>query len=64
MVKNCGSFPGFEVFKEERSCLSVKMCEFASKKLDVSHTSVDFTSSIYKNMFDVNEKFHEKAMLW
>ncbi|CAB4426822.1 unnamed protein product [Rhizophagus irregularis] len=63
-VKNCDFFPGFEVSKEERKCLGVKMCEFASKELlDVSHTSVDFTSSIFKNTFNANEKFYEKATL-
>ena len=35
IVKNCDFFPGFEVSKEERKCLSIKMCEFASKELDV-----------------------------
>ena len=64
MVKNCDFFSGFEVSKEERKCLGVKMCEFASKELDISHTSVNFTSSIFKNTFNANEKFHEKAILW
>ena len=64
MVKNCDFFPGIEVSKEERKYLSVKMCEFASKELDVSHTFVDFTSSLFKNTFDASEKFNEKAKLW
>ena len=64
IVKNCDFFPGVKVSKEERKCLGVKMCEFASKRLNVSHTSVDFTSPIFKNMFDANEKFNEKATLW
>ena len=38
----------------------MKVYEFAFKKLDVDHTSIDFTKSIFKNMFDINEKFHEK----
>ncbi|GBC27218.1 hypothetical protein GLOIN_2v1763409 [Rhizophagus irregularis DAOM 181602=DAOM 197198] len=62
-VKNCDFFPGIKVSKEERKCLSVKMCEFASKKLEVDHTSVDFTSSLFKNLFDANEKFQERATL-
>jgi len=32
--------------------------EFASKELDVSHISIDFIKSTFKNMFDINEKFH------
>ncbi|CAG8694190.1 9127_t:CDS:2, partial [Funneliformis caledonium] len=50
-------------FKEERKVLGVKMCEFASKELDVDHISVDFASSFFKNIFNANEKFFEKATL-
>ncbi|CAG8662781.1 5294_t:CDS:2 [Funneliformis caledonium] len=32
-------------------------------QLNISHTSVDFTSSLFKNMFNANEKFYEKATL-
>ena len=64
IVKNCDFFPGFEVSKEERKCLSIKMCEFASKELDVSHTSVDFNSLSFKNTLNADEKFHEKTTLW
>ena len=64
VIKNCDFFSGLKVIKEQRQCLSVKMCEFASKELDVGHTSVDFTKSLYKNTFDANEKFYEKATLW
>lgn len=64
IVKNCDFFSGIKVSKEEWSCLNVKMWEFASKELDVGHTSVDFTSSIFKNTFNANEKFNEKAILW
>jgi hypothetical protein len=63
-VGNCDFFPGIKVSKEQRQCLSVKVCEFASKELDTGHTSVDFTQHIFKNMFDANEKFHEKATIW
>jgi hypothetical protein len=63
-VKNCDFFPGFQVSKEQRNCLGVKVCEFASKQLNVEHTSVNFSESLFKNMFDANEKFHEKATLW
>ena len=56
IVKICDFFPGFEVSKEERKCLSVKMCEFASKELDVSHTSVNFNSLFFKNTLDIDEK--------
>ena len=63
-VKNCDFFPGIKVSKEQRQCLGVKVCEFASKELDISHVSVDFTEPLFKNMFDANEKFHEKATLW
>uniref|UniRef100_U9T548 Uncharacterized protein n=1 Tax=Rhizophagus irregularis (strain DAOM 181602 / DAOM 197198 / MUCL 43194) TaxID=747089 RepID=U9T548_RHIID len=62
-VGNCDFFPGIKVSKEQRQCLSVKVCEFASKELDTGHTSVDFTQPIFKNMFDANEKFHEKATI-
>lgn len=63
-VQNCDFFPGIRVSKEQRNCLSVKVCEFASKELDVGHTSVDFSKSFFKNIFDANEKFHEKTTLW
>ncbi|POG72917.1 hypothetical protein GLOIN_2v1773210 [Rhizophagus irregularis DAOM 181602=DAOM 197198] len=62
-VGNCDFFPGIKVSKEQRQCLNVKVCEFASKELDTGHTSVDFTQPIFKNMFDANEKFHEKATI-
>ncbi|CAB5386575.1 unnamed protein product [Rhizophagus irregularis] len=62
-VQNCDFFPGIRVFKEQRNCLSVKVCEFASKELDVGHTTVDFSKSFFKNIFDANEKFHEKTTL-
>ena len=39
------------------------MCKFASKELDISYTSVNFTKSLFKNTFDANEKFYEKATL-
>lgn len=63
-VKNCDFFPGIQVSKEQRQCLGVKVCEFASKELDIGHTSVDFSKPLFKNMFDANEKFYEKATLW
>ena len=63
-VKNCDFLPGIKVSKEQRQCLSVKVCEFSSKELDIGHTSVDFTESLFKNTFDANEKFHEKATVW
>ena len=63
-VKNCDFLPGIRVSKEQRQCLGVKLCEFASKKLDISHTSVDFSEPLFKNAFDANEKFYEKATLW
>lgn len=63
-VKNCDFFPGFLVSKEQRQCLGVKVCEFASKELDNGHSSVDFTKPLFKNTLDANEKFHEKATLW
>ncbi|RGB23003.1 hypothetical protein C1646_775155 [Rhizophagus diaphanus] len=62
-VKNCDFFPGIKVSKEQRQYLSVKICEFASKELDTGHTSVDFTQPIFKNIFDANKKFHEKAII-
>jgi hypothetical protein len=63
-VKNCDFFSGIKVSKEQRQCLGVKVCEFASKELEIGHTSVDFTQPLFKNTFDANEKFHEKATLW
>jgi hypothetical protein len=63
-VKNCDFFPGIQVSKEQRQCLGVKVCEFASKELDINHTSVDFSMPLFKNTFDANEKFYEKATLW
>ena len=62
-IKNYDFFSRLKVIKEQRQCLGVKMCEFASKELDISHTSVDFTKSLFKNTFDTNEKFYEKATL-
>ncbi|PKC54498.1 hypothetical protein RhiirA1_477216 [Rhizophagus irregularis] len=62
-VQNCDFFSGIRVSKEQRNCFSVKVCEFASKELDVGHTSVDFSKSFFKNIFDANEKFHEKTTL-
>ncbi|PKK64622.1 hypothetical protein RhiirC2_787238 [Rhizophagus irregularis] len=53
-----------KVSKEQRQCLSMKVCEFASKKLNTGHTSIDFTQPIFKNMFNANEKFHKKATIW
>ncbi|CAG8743238.1 22548_t:CDS:2, partial [Rhizophagus irregularis] len=52
-----------KVSKEQRQCLSMKVCEFASKKLNTGHISVDFTQPIFKNMFNANEKFHKKATI-
>ena len=63
-VKNCEFFPGIAVTKEQRECLSVKVCEFASKKLDVNHTSVDFSMPLFESVFNANEEFHKKATLW
>ena len=63
-VKNCDFFPGIQVSKEQRQCLGIKLCEFASKRLDISHTSVDFSEPLFKNTFDANEKFYEKTTLW
>ncbi len=63
-VKNCDFFSGSKVSKEQRQCLGVKLCEFSSKELKIGHTFVDFTKSSFKNIFDANEKFHEKATLW
>ena len=63
-IKNCDFFPGVKVSKEQRECLSVKVCEFASEELDIGHTSVDFSVPLFKNMFDANEEFHKKSTLW
>lgn len=63
-VKNCDFFPGVKVTKEQRECLSVKMCEFASERLDIGHTSVDFSIPLFKEMFDANEEFHKKTTFW
>ena len=49
-IKNCDFFPGVKVSKEQRECLSVKVCEFASEELDIGHTSVDFSVLLFKNM--------------
>ncbi len=57
IVKNCNFFSGFEVSKKERKCLGIKMCEFASKELDVSYTSIDFILSIFKNTFNRIPKY-------
>ena len=63
-VKNCDFFSESKVSKEQRQYLSVKLCKFSSKELEIGHTSVDFTKSSFKNIFDANEKFYEKATLW
>ncbi len=64
IVKNCEFFPGIKVSKEQRECLGVKVCEFASKELDVGHTSVDFSVPLFENVFNAHEKFHKKTTLW
>lgn len=63
-VKNCEFLPGFQVSKEQRQCLGVKICEFSSKELDTGHTSVDFSKPLFKNTYEANEKFCEKTTLW
>lgn len=63
-IKNCEFFPGTKVSKEQRECLGVKVCEFASKELDIGHTSVDFSVPLFKNMFEANEKFYKRATIW
>lgn len=63
-IKNCEFFPGIKVSKEQRECLGVKVCEFASKELDAGHTSVDFSIPLFKKMFEANEEFHKKATIW
>ena len=37
-VKNCDFFSGVKVSKEQQECFSVKICEFASEKLDIGST--------------------------
>ncbi|CAB5188576.1 unnamed protein product [Rhizophagus irregularis] len=59
-VKNCEFFPNISVIKEQRECLSVKVCQYASKELDIGHTSVDFSTPLFENMFNANEEFHKK----
>jgi hypothetical protein len=34
------------------------VCQYASKELDIGHTSVDFSTTLFKNMFNANEEFH------
>ncbi|CAB4381019.1 unnamed protein product [Rhizophagus irregularis] len=62
-VKNCEFFPNISVIKEQRECLSVKVCQYASKELDIGHTSVDFSTPLFENMFNANEEFHKKTTL-
>ncbi|RHZ58579.1 hypothetical protein Glove_372g161 [Diversispora epigaea] len=38
-IKNCEFFPGIKVSKEQRECLGIKVCEFASKELNAEHIS-------------------------
>ncbi|RHZ82021.1 hypothetical protein Glove_114g20 [Diversispora epigaea] len=63
-IKNCEFFPGIKVSKEQRECLGVKVCEFASKELDVGHTSVDFSIPLFKKMFEADVEFHKQATIW
>ncbi|RHZ64762.1 hypothetical protein Glove_320g89 [Diversispora epigaea] len=63
-IKNCEFFPGIKVSKEQRECLGVKVCEFASKELDVGHTSVDFSIPHFKKMFEADVEFHKQATIW
>jgi hypothetical protein len=63
-IKNCEFFPGIKVSKEQQECLGVKVCEFASKELDVGHTSVDFSIPLFKKMFEANVEFHKQATIW
>ncbi|RGB23959.1 hypothetical protein C1646_821855 [Rhizophagus diaphanus] len=34
------------IIKEQRECLSVKVCQYASKELDIGHTSVDLSTPL------------------
>ena len=47
-VKNCDFFPKAKVSKEQQEYLSMKVYEFASEKLDIGHTSVDFSVPLFK----------------
>ncbi|RHZ78932.1 hypothetical protein Glove_154g37 [Diversispora epigaea] len=63
-IKNCEFFPDIKVSKGQRECLGVKVCEFASKELDVGHTSVDFSIPLFKKMFETDVEFHKQATIW
>ncbi|RGB25231.1 hypothetical protein C1646_675744 [Rhizophagus diaphanus] len=62
-VKNCEFFPNIAVIKEQRECFSVKICQYTSKELDIGHTSVDFSTPLFENMFNANKEFHKKTTL-
>jgi hypothetical protein len=39
------------------------VCQYASKELEIGHTSVDFSAPLFENMFNANEEFHRKITL-
>jgi len=39
----------------------VKVCEFASEKLDIGHTFIEIFVPLLKNIFNANEEFHKKV---
>ena len=44
-------FLGAKSVKNVRKCHGVKMCSLAAEELNYSHTSVDFETNIYKNIY-------------
>ncbi|CAG8622903.1 23645_t:CDS:10 [Gigaspora margarita] len=49
-------FLNTKVYKETRTCRSIKMCQFAAPELlKMTHTFVNFEDNLFKKIFDANE---------
>jgi len=46
-----------------RKCHGIKMCTYSAEELNSSHTSVDFESDIYKNIYNSYEHSIERYTL-
>ncbi|RGB21550.1 hypothetical protein C1646_777739 [Rhizophagus diaphanus] len=42
---------------------TIRTCQYASKELDIGHTSIDFSTPLFENIFNANEEFHKKTTL-
>lgn len=56
-------FLGTKVVKNMRKCHGVKMCTYSAEELNSPHTSVDFETDVYKNIYNSYEHSTEKYTL-